>query len=84
MYDSTMKTVGKRRERELQQTPSGELLKAGALHGEALQEILGGQAHTGIPKGVYRFRTHEEANRQAEDGIIRYMTELAQARARSR
>lgn len=79
-----MKTVGQRRVRELQQTPSGELLKAGALHGEALQAILGGRAHTGIPKGVHRFRTHEEANRQAEDGIVRYMTELARARAESR
>jgi hypothetical protein len=56
-----MRTVGTRKERAITFNASAELLTEGARFNDELQRLpTGGQ--TFIPKGLYRFRTHEEAN----------------------
>lgn len=72
-----MKTVGTRKQPELALRPSGELLKAGALFNESVARLA---PSTFIPKGVYRFKTHEEANRHERECIARGMAALAASR----
>jgi len=45
------------------------LLREGARFNEELHRLPDGQ-RTGIVKGVYRFRTHEAANRHREDCLV--------------
>jgi hypothetical protein len=42
----------------------GTLLTEGALFSETISHLA---KSTFIPKGVYRFRTHKDANRQQDD-----------------
>lgn len=56
--------------------PSAELLKAASAVNDALRALLPG-GRIAAPKGVYRFRTLEEANRQQEAWLAEAM---AQAR----
>jgi hypothetical protein len=56
-----MKIVGFRKERPVGSRASGELLAEGARFNEEIHRLPTGGA-TFIPKGVYRFKTHEEAN----------------------
>lgn len=72
-----MKTVGTRKQPELALRPSGELLKAGALFNESVACLA---PSTFIPKGVYRFKNHEEANRHEQECIARGMAALAASR----
>jgi len=62
-----MRTVGQKIERPLSADASGELLREAAAFNEMLQNAFpfGGVGH--FPKGVYRFSSHAEANKQ--DGI---------------
>jgi hypothetical protein len=53
-----MKTVGKRRQPQLNARASGDSLTAGALLSESIAHLA---RSTFIPKGVYRFATHEAA-----------------------
>jgi hypothetical protein len=58
--------------------PDGRLLVEGARFSESVARL----APTGfIAKGVYRFRTHEEANRHQQDCLVRGMALLAARRA---
>lgn len=57
-----MRIVGDRVERPLSLRPTAELLAEG-LRFIAESSALGGSS-TYIPKGVYRFRTHAEAEEQ--------------------
>ncbi|MFN0301185.1 MAG: hypothetical protein ACKVQU_12640 [Burkholderiales bacterium] len=50
--------------------PSADALRAAAVHqatGQALAAVL----TTGIPKGIYRFKSHEEMNQFDEDALVR-------------
>jgi hypothetical protein len=76
-----MKTVGHRRQPELHAHASGEALAAGARFSESIAHLAGS---TFIPKGVYRFRTHEAANKHQEECLARGMARLAAERARAR
>jgi hypothetical protein len=73
-----MRQVGSRRERTIALEASSELLIEGALFNEALSKL---SPSTFVPKGVYRFRTHEAANQHAEDCLVRGMGLLASMRA---
>jgi hypothetical protein len=55
-----MKQVGSRREPQLSATASGILLAQGARFSESISHL---SPTTFGLKGVYRFRSHEEANR---------------------
>ena len=72
-----VKQVGSRREPPLSMQASGDLLAKGARFSESLSRLSGG---TFIPKGIYRFRSHDEANRHAQDCLVRGMGLLAARR----
>ncbi|MBI3375119.1 MAG: hypothetical protein HY017_25635 [Betaproteobacteria bacterium] len=74
-----MKTLGHRVHDSIQLKPSAEALVAAAQHlrtGAALAAVN----TTGIARGVYRFRTHEEANRHADEALARAIAENQHAR----
>lgn len=73
-----MRQVGVRREPEIVAQASGLLLKQGARFSETLSRLA---PSTFVPKGVYRFRSHEEANRHEQDCLARGMGLLAVERA---
>ncbi len=72
-----MKTVGSRRETALALRPSGALLAEGARFSES---VAAWSTSTFIPKGVYRYKSHEEANRHALECLARGMARLAGSR----
>lgn len=76
-----MRTVGHRRERPIGRLPSGVQLAEGARFNDELRRLPTGDT-TYIPKGIYRFTTHEEANRQQETCLAQGMARTALARAR--
>jgi len=69
-----MRQVGSRRERPLASQASGQLLIEGARFSEAVSHLA---QTTFIPKGVYRFHSHEDANRQQERCLILGMARRA-------
>jgi len=69
-----MRQVGSRRAPEMVERASGLLLAEGARFNEALAGLA---STTFIPKGVYRFSSHEDANRQQLDCLVRGMGRLA-------
>lgn len=73
-----MRQVGVRREPEIVAQASGLLLAQGARFNEALSRLA---PSTFVAKGVYRFRSHEEANRHEQDCLARGMGLLAVERA---
>lgn len=73
-----MRRVGVRREPEIVAQASGLLLEQGARFNETLSRLA---PSTFVPKGVYRFRSHEEANRHEQDCLARGMGLLAVERA---
>jgi hypothetical protein len=72
-----MRQVGSRRERKIELHASGSLLIEGALFNEAISRL---SPSTFVPKGVYRFRSHEAANQHAEECLVRGMGLLAALR----
>jgi hypothetical protein len=76
-----MKTVGTRREPQIARAPSGEALAAGARFSESLSRLA---PSTFIPKGLYRFKSHEAANQHQQDCLARGMGLLAAKRNRER
>ena len=72
-----MRQVGSKRERTLAVNASGALLAEGARFNEAISRL---SQTTFVPKGIYRFRSHEAANRHAEDCLVRGMARLAATR----
>jgi hypothetical protein len=69
-----MRQVGTRRERPLARHASGELLAEGARFSETVANLA---KTTFIPKGVYRFRSHEEANLHEAEHLAQGMGKLA-------
>ncbi len=69
-----MRTVGRRIVREPASRPSAELLRTAATINDSLKAILPG-GRTCVPKGVYRYRTLEEANLQQADWLAQAMAE---------
>lgn len=67
-----MRKVGHRRLPEVTLRPSGEQLRAASAINDSLTALLpGGQI--AAPRGVYLFRTLEEANRQQEAWLAELM-----------
>lgn len=65
-----MRQVGLRREPAIVEQASGLLLIEGARFNEAIARLAG---TTFVPKGVYRFKSHDEANRHEVDCLVRGM-----------
>ena len=76
-----MKVIGTRREPELSDDARGEALAAGARFSESIAALA---KSTFIPKGVYRFKSHEAMNKHQEDCLARGMGLLAAERSRDR
>ena len=73
-----MKIVGHRSMPELALHPSAERLRAAAAINDALPALLPG-GRIAAPKGLYRFRTMDEANRQQEVWLAEAMAEIERA-----
>jgi hypothetical protein len=79
-FPGGMRTVGQRRERPLAFSASAALLLEGARFNDQIHRLPTGS--TGfIPKGVFRFRSHEDANRQQLDCLARGMANIAAERS---
>lgn len=74
-----MRTIGKRRE-HIDLIPSAQAARDAWAH-QARLLALTPEISTGIPKGVYRFKTHEKADAQRLEGLARVMATAA-ARAK--
>jgi hypothetical protein len=61
----------------LSDIPSGESLAVGARFSESLSMLAGAKASTFMRKGVYRFKSHEEANAHQLDCLTLGMTLVA-------
>lgn len=74
-----MRTIGHRKERAISFSTSAALLVEGAGSNDEIHRLPTGQS-TLIPKGVFRFKTHEDANRHQRDCLVQGMYEAALAR----
>jgi hypothetical protein len=74
-----MRRVGSRTVNRITERPRASGLKAAAAH-QRTAAALAAVATTGIAKGVYRFRTHAEANRHAEEAQARAIAANLRAR----
>ncbi len=72
-----MRTVGHRQERPIVMQGDGTLLAEGARFSETVAHLA---KSTFIPKGVYRFRSHKDANTQQEDCLVQGLGQLAAER----
>jgi len=77
---AAMRQVGSKRERPLAVNASGVLLAEGARFNEAISRL---SQTTFVPKGIYRFGSHDAANRHAEDCLVRGMARLAATRLKN-
>lgn len=75
-----MRIVGRRTEAPLSFSASGELLAQGARFNDDLRGLPTGDAAF-IRKGLYRFRTHEEAAAQAQRFLVERMAQIAARRS---
>ena len=55
---------------------SGDLLKQGAAFNESLQAFFPSGKTGYIPKGLYRFMTHAEANHHQEECLALHLARL--------
>lgn len=78
-----MRLVGLRKERPIGLSPSGALLAEGARFNDEMHRLPTGNM-TFIPKGVYRFKTHEEAYQHQLDCLARGMAKVALERVNGR
>lgn len=74
-----MRVVGKRKLRALQAAASGTLLAEGARFNQAVERFPE-FASTFIPKGLYRFKTLEEADAHRMRCLAEGMARLARKR----
>ena len=71
-----MRTIGHRKQRPISFSASASLLREGTLFNESLRGLPSGET-TFIPKGVYRFATHDSANRHQLDCLANGMARMA-------
>jgi len=73
-----MRAIGnKSGEVVLHSKASGELLKQGAAFNESLQALFPSGRTGYIPKGLYLFKTHEEANAHQDNCLAMHMAQLS-------
>ena len=71
-----MRTIGHREERPITFSASAELLAEGARFNDEIHRLPTGNI-TFIPKGIFRFKNHEDANRQQIESLIKGMAQIA-------
>ena len=72
-----MKVIGHRKERGISFHASGNLLREGALFNTEIQKL---QSTFRFPRGVFRYRTHEEADRHMSDCVVDSMVAVQKNR----
>lgn len=73
-----MRQVGSRLAQPVVLLASGQLLAEGARFSESVAQLT---RSTFIPKGLYRFKSHNDANRHAQDCLVLGMGLLAAKRS---
>lgn len=71
-----MRIVGRRKDHPIVFSASGALLAEGARFNDEIHRLPTG-SRTFIPKGVFHFKTHEEANRQLLECVADGMAQIA-------
>ena len=71
-----MRAIGHRKERPITFSASATLLLEGAHFNDEIHRLPTGRS-TFIPKGVFRFKTHEAANRHQKACLIEGMAKIA-------
>lgn len=74
-----MRIVGHRIERPISFHASSEALIEGLHFNDEIHRLPTGQI-TGIPKGVYYFKSHEEANAHQFDCLVAAMVQIRRER----
>jgi len=72
-----MKIIGKRKEREISFHADGALLREGAIFNTELQKL---QATFRFPRGVFRYKTHEDADRHMMECVVESMVAIQKQR----
>lgn len=80
--EKPMRTVGHRQPPPISFAASATQLAAGARFNDEIHRLPSG-SDSFIPKGVYRFKTHAEANRHQQECIAKGMASVARARHQS-
>ena len=75
-----MRIVGKRVQNEISFDASAEKLMAGARWNDAMQQAFGATQPGIFPKGVFRYRSHEEADEALLDALAKRMATIAMTR----
>lgn len=75
-----MRTIGHRKERPVSFHASASLLLEGARFNDEIHRLPTGNT-TAIPKGVFRFKSHEDANQQQLDCLVKSMALIALERS---
>ena len=75
-----MRVIGRRLEAPLSFSASGKFLAQGARFNDDLRGLPTGDAAF-IPKGLYHFRTHEDADAHAQACLAERMARIAARRA---
>lgn len=75
-----MRTIGRRTEPPIFFSASAKLLAEGARFNDEIHRLPTGN-RTYIPKGVYRYKSFEEANRHDLDCIVAGMAQAALERS---
>ena len=71
-----MRTIGHRKERPITFSASATLLLEGARFNDEVHRLPTGRS-TFIPKGVFRFKSHEAANLHQQACLIDGIAEIA-------
>lgn len=75
-----MRTIGHRKERPISFSASASLLAEGARFNDEIHRLPTGNT-TFIPKGVFRFKTHEAANQHQLNCLVEGMAQTALERS---
>lgn len=71
-----MRTIGHRKAHPITFSASATLLAEGARFNDEIHRLPTGNT-TFIPKGIFRFKTHEEANRHQLNCLVEAMVQTA-------
>lgn len=77
-----MRVVGHRQPSPISLSASARLLAEGASFNDEIHRLPSGN-DSFIPKGIYRFATHAEANRHQQDCLAKGMARIAQERRKA-
>lgn len=75
---SQMRQVGKRREAEVVEVATEDHLLAGASFIESISSLAGGSSF--VPKGLYRFKSHDQAQAMNDKWLAIGMARIAMER----